>query len=362
MDNKIHLRQVILLLFVAVTTTYSIIDMPKFMAQSFDRSSWLPIILGAFVFAAAVSLIAQINCMYQGKVFFDYTNEIMGKFFAYFFSIFYILYFIIIETNLNIKLVGILSANFLPKTPYYIFLAVSIGLSAFLAKKGLTNVCRLIEITGILFLVVTIFICIVMITNGNKNNILPLFNKNDFNNIAQSVREIILPFAGVEVLLIVPFAKGYKNVAKKAFLTMLFIGLFYVLIVESTIKILGPNNTKLLNDAFFDAVKSTPAPIIERLDVIYLTFGLASLFTGFGVMFLAIIEHACKVFSRVNRNVIIAIASVIVFILSIIGIKTDAADLARNIIAVMIVFAVFVIPLIVFIGAKIKRHNKYAEV
>lgn len=362
MESKISLRQIILLLFVSVTTTYSIIDMPKFMAQSFERSSWLPIIAGAVIFACAATLITKINTLYQGQVFFDYTSALLGKFWACVFGVFYVLYFIVVEVNLNIKLVGILNANFLPRTPYYIFLLVSIGLSAYLARKGLVNVCRLIEITGIMFLIVTLFICIVMITSGDKNNILPFFNSNDFKNLSRSVREIILPFAGVEILLIVPFVKEYKGLPKKVFFVMLLIGLFYILMVEGTVKILGPNNTSLLNDAFFEAVKSTPAPIIERLDVIYLTFGLGSLFTGFGVMFVAIIEHACKVFSKVNRNLIIAISAVIVFALSIYGIKTDAADLSRTIIAVAIVFAVFVIPLIVFMISKIKDKHKEVEV
>lgn len=358
MESRISLRQIILLLFVSVTTTYSIIDMPKFMAQSFGRSGWLPIIAGAVVFACAAALITKINAMHQGQVFFDYTNATLGKFWAIVLGVFYVLYFIVVEVNLNIKLVGVLNANFLPRTPYYIFLLVSIGLSAYLAKKGLENVCRLIEITGVWFFVATLLICIVMITKGDKNNVLPFFNPNDFKDLSQSVRDVILPFAGVEILLIVPFVKEYKGLHKKTFFVMLLIGLFYVLMVEGTIKILGPNNTSLLNDAFFEAVKSTPAPIIERLDVIYLTFGLGSLFTGFGVMFVAIIEHACKVFSKVNRNLIIAISAAVVFALSIYGIKTDAADLSRTIIAVAIVFATFVIPLIIFIVSKIKDKRK----
>ena len=358
MNNSISSRQIILLVFISVTTTYSIIDMPKFMAQSFGRSSWLPLIVGGIVFAAAVCLIAHINSMYPNVIFFDYAKNITGSFVAYIFTLFYILYFLIVEVNLNVRLVGILSSNFLPRTPFYIFLAISIGISAFLASKGLKNICRLIEITGVAFLVVTLFICIVMVTNGNKNNILPIFNANDFKNMKESVKELMLPFAGIEILLIVPFTRENKGIGKKLFITLLLIGLFYALIVISTIKILGINNTSLLNDAFFEAVKSAPAPIIERLDVIYMTFGLASLFTGFGIMFIAITEHACKVFSKVDRKWIIIITAVIVFGLSILGIKTEATEKSRNIITLLVAVAVFVIPLILFAVAKIKRQNK----
>ena len=361
MNNAISSRQTVLLVFIAVTTTYSIIDMPKFMAQSFGRSSWVPILIGAAFFAAAVFLITRLGSMYKNLVFFDYTSLIAGKALAYIFTLFYMLYFLIVEVNLNVRLVGILSSNFMPKTPYYLFLIISIGLAAFLASKGLDNICRLIEYTGIAFLLVTLLICVFMITAGDKSNVLPLFNPDDFRNIKVSVKEVLLPFVGIEILTVVPFNCQQKNISKKLAVLMLGIGLFYILIVTSTIKILGLNNTRLLNDAFFEAVKSTPAPIIERLDVIYITFGLASLFTGFGIMFAAIIEHASKVFKKVDRRWLIVATSVAVFGLSLFGIKTEDTEQSRNIIALLSVAAVFVIPLLLFITAKIKRRGCAGE-
>lgn len=355
-SNSVSNRQIILLVFIAVTTTYTIIDLPKYMVQSAGRSSWLPIVLTSVVFAVLITMIVQLNKMYPQKILFDYTKDIAGSFFAYLFSIFYILYFIIVEVHLNIKLLGILALNFFPKTPQFIILLLLTGLSAYLSAKGLRNICRLIEYTGIAFLAVTLIICVFMITNGDKYNVLPIFNTSDFKDLTGMAKELMLPFAGIEILTIVPFAQENKKVGKKLFLAILLIGLLDVLIVESTIKILGVNNTVIFSDSFFEAIKATPVPVIERLDIIYLTFGFGSLFTGFGVMFVAIVEHAGRIMPKVSRNKLVIITGVIVFALSFAASKINGiSGVLRNVVIYLVIAASIAIPLSLFIAAKIKR-------
>ena len=76
----------------------------------------------------------------------------------------------------------------------------------------------------------------------------------------------MFPFGGIEVLLIMPFSSKNKKAPLIAFLTLIFIGLLYMLVVESTISILGINNTILYNDSFIEAVKIVYIPVIERTD------------------------------------------------------------------------------------------------
>lgn len=356
MTNSITNKQMFFIIFITLTT-YTTIDLPKTMAQTAGRSSWIPIITTSIIFGVAPIIITKLNNMFLGKVFFDYSQEIVGKFFAYLVAFYYILYFLVIGVYLKLKLVGLLTSNFLPKTPDFVFLIFGIALFAYVSYKGITNIARMFEIYGISFLLITLGICSLMLIDGDKYNISPFFNASDVKGYAKTMKDLIVPYGGAEILLIIPFTVKNKKAPKIAFFTFLFIGLFYVLIVESTIMTLGINNTILLNDSFIEAIKITQAPVIERLDIFYLTFGLASLFSGMIVIYCAIVEFSCRIFSKVNRLIIVIAIYLIFFILSLIALNIKDFDkVFNNFSFYLVLISSFLIPITVFILAKVKKR------
>jgi spore germination protein len=61
------------------------------MAGTAGRSSWIPIIIASLIFGIAVVIITKLNNMYQNKVLFDYSQEVVGKFFTYMIIIYFII-------------------------------------------------------------------------------------------------------------------------------------------------------------------------------------------------------------------------------------------------------------------------------
>ncbi len=322
MANSITNRQMFFIL-ILILTSYTSVDLPKIVAQSAGRNGWMLVLAVALVFGLAAAAIASLNNRFRGKVMFDYSQEIAGKLASRLIAVYYILYFIVVGVYLKLRLVNFLSSNFLPKTPQAVMLAVSVALFAFVSFKGITNVARLFELYGFAFLLTTISICAIMLPQGMIYNIRPLINPDKFKDLPAAIPKLLFPYGGIEVLLIVPFAKCNKRAARVAFLTLVFIGLLYVLIVDSTISILGINNTAFYSDAFIEAIKVVNIPIIERPDIFYLTVGLTSLFAGMIMVFLAILEFACKLFSKVGRHIITLVCSVVLYTLCMfaLGIK-----------------------------------------
>lgn len=356
MTNSITNRQMFFIIFITLTT-YTTIDLPKAMAQTAGRSSWIPIIIASIIFSITGIIITKLNNMFLGKVFFDYSQEIVGKFFTYVIASYFILYFLFIGVYLKLKLVGVLTSNFLPKTPEFIFLLFGIALFAYVAHKGVTNIARMFEIYGVLFLIVTVGICVLMLMSGTKYNILPFFYASEVKEYVKTMKDLIVPYAGVEILLIIPFTKKNMKAPKTAFFTLLFIGLFYVLIVESTTMILGINNARLLNDSFIEAIKITEAPVIERLDIFYLTFGLASLFSGMFIVFAAVVEFSCKIVPKVKRHIAVIIIAVIFFVLSMFCLEIyNFEKITETFSLYLVLISSFLIPITVFIIAKVKKR------
>lgn len=104
-----------------------------------------------------------------------------------------------------------------------------------MSYKGVANVARMLEIIGALFLLVTVGICVIILVQGMNYNILPFFNKSDAKSFLAAMKDLSTPFTGLGILFIVPFTKQNKKAPKVAFFTLLFIGLMYALIMESTI-------------------------------------------------------------------------------------------------------------------------------
>jgi len=356
LTNSITNRQMFFIIFLTLTT-YTTIDLPQVAAQAAGRSTWIPLIAAFIPFGLGAIIIAKLNNMYLGKVFFDYSQEIIGKFFAYLIAIYLTLYYMFIGLYLKLKLVSLLTSNFLPKTPHFVMLLFAIALFGYVAYKGITNIARLLEMYGVVFLLVTVGICLLMLSQGTIENILPLYNPNEAEQFIGALKDFITPYGGIEILLIVPFSTVNKKAPKIAFLTLLFVGLLYVLIVESTVMTLGINNTIVYQDPFIEAIKVIEVPVIERVDIFYLTFGLTSLFAGMIIVFAGTAEFACKIFSRVKRWIIVTAFSALSFILSLFALGIpNINDMLEKYSVYLVLVSGFLIPITVFIIAKVKNR------
>lgn len=356
MKSNITNRQMFFLLFMVITTSTTI-DLPKVAAQSSGRSAWIPVLATSLFYGLGIILITKLNNRFRGKVVFEYSKELGGSIFGYIIAIYFVVYFLIIGTYLKLKLAGILQSNFLPKTPPVIFVAMSILLSCYVAYKGITNVARLTELYGILFLITTLILCTLMLINGMPDNVLPLYSPLDAKNFLKTAKEVVFSYGGIEILFIIPFTKSNKKASKAAFFTLLFIGFFFALIVEGTIMILGLNNTMCFNDAFVEAIKIIDIPILERMDLFYLTFGLSSLFCGMILVFLAILEFACKIFPKVKRLLMTILIGVILFTLSVFGLKLQDPDkLFQSFGIYLLLTSSFGIPILLFVLSKIRKR------
>lgn len=339
-------------------TTYTTIDLPKTMAQTAGRSSWIPIMAASFIFGGAAVVITKLNNMYQGKVLFEYSQEIVGKIFSRLIASYYLLFFLITGVYLKLKLVGVLRSNFLPQTPQFIMLLMGISLFGYVANKGITNVAMMFEIIGTIFLIVTVGSCTAMLPEGMIYNVLPFFNSTETKEYLNTIKDLATPFTGLEVLFVIPFTPQNKRASKVSFFTLLFIGLFYVLIVESTIMILGINNTIAFSDAFIEAIKIVELPVIERTDIFYLIFGLTSLFSGMIIVFTVILEFACRLIPRVKRHIIVIAIGIVFFTLCLFGLNiNNPNDVFESFAPYLVLTSSILIPTLLLIIAQLRKRT-----
>ncbi len=158
-------------------------------------------------------------------------------------------------------------------------------------------------------------------------------------------------------MTVVPFSgkKVGRSVAT-AFFTLLCIGLFYCLVVETCIMMLGMKAAANYNFALIEAIKLIDNPILERFDILYLTVGFSGLIAGICGVYLALVEYAIRLFSKVNRLYIVLGAGVVVAGLCIAAQAfKSATDVLEIVLPIAGLVASVLIPTALFLIMKVRK-------
>lgn len=313
MTNSITNRQMFFIL-VLTLTSYSVVDISRAMAKSAGTGGWITILATSIIFGLAAMVIVYLNNLFKGKMLFDYSKMLVGRAAAHSIIVFYILYFLLIVVFLILSMGKLLKADFFPRTPIWAMMLISVPVFYFIAFKGITTIARMCEIFGVVFLVIAITVHIFMISQGKIVNIRPIFNSADIGKYIKAIKESIFPFLGIEVLLAIPMTqRNAKRGVRTAFFAVFFIGLFYILIVESSIMIVGINDIVNYNDSLIIAIRDMSLSFLdflERFDILFLTIGFMGMYMGISIVITVIVEYLCKIFVRTKRLTIVIVLGV----------------------------------------------------
>lgn len=361
MDNTITNRQMVFILFLTLTSM-TVITIPKTIAEKAGEGGWLTLLLTALLFGLLVMVIASLNSMYRGKMLYDYSRELTGKAMAVIFAVFYSLYFLLVAIYLCTSIASMLKANFLLKTPIWAFLLSSIPVFGYVAYKGVTNIARLFEFYGIIFVVAMAIVHVFMLYQGETDNIRPLLVPSHIGRYLSAIKDTILAFLGIEVLTVTPFSqKKSKKAPRKAFWTLIAIGFAYAMVVETSIMMVGIHEITYHEYSLISAIRQIVLHYIEflrRVDIVYLTLGVMGIVAGISIVYLAIVEYICRLLPRAARWLIVVVVGVLIFLLSLEGFQIfDFTRMIEQYITYAGLVAAGLIPLSLWVVAKVKRHG-----
>lgn len=330
------------------------------MAESAGTGSWVTLLVTAIVFAVFAVIIISLNNMHKGMMLFEYSKELVGAPVTYAISIFYVFYFVLMAVFLVNRMSALLKSDFFPKTPLIAMAAISIPIFCYIGFKGIKVLARMCEFVGLVFIITSLAVHVFMLTQGNLDNIRPVFNSAEIGNYAGAMKDAAFPFLGIEILLIIPMSQANdKHCVKTAFFTLIAIGLFYVLIVQSCVMKLGIHNILVHNDSIIKAIRDISFPnlnFFERMDIIFLTIGFMGLYLGISVLFTSMTEHLSKMIPKAKRPVIVIAVGVSVFVLTVVSnMYSGFPKLVTQVGLYLGIATCAVIPTILLIVAKIKK-------
>ena len=361
MEKGITNRQMFFIL-VLVITSFRTTDIPQLAAKHLGRSGWIMILAYAVPFSLVALMLAKLNNMFKGMTLFEYGPILLGKVLSHILCILLFVYLFSVLVFLNHNMNNLISMNFLPKTKSMFTLAAATILLGYVVYKGTDTIARLLELLGILYIVATLTLCALMLAQSEIANILPLYNPNEGKEFASKILKFGAIFGGMENLLLIPFTTRNQGAPKVAFFAIIFISLLFVLITQGSIGLLGVNNATAYNDAFIEAIKLADAPVIERMDIFYFTFGLASLFAGLIILVHSLVELLLKILPMVKRWLIVSSVCTASYLATLYLIKIPEYDsIYVNMLPVLVLIFVVAVPVLLFVLAVLKKRAAARE-
>ncbi|MCY6484714.1 endospore germination permease [Clostridium aestuarii] len=351
--------QIFFILVISVTVHDSM-ELAKEVAEVVGTDGWITILLGMVISIFFTYIITYLGSTFRGKTLEEYSNIIVGKFFTNIFIIIYIIYFFLVGAFLPQIGCEFLRLEILEKTPRWTMVLALLLVVYYTICKGLRVIGRLFEFYGFIIIMATIFIPTIMFTQGRLINIQPLVGSVDKIQYVKGLEKVI-PYIGIELLMIIPFEKNNSKILKYTISAILLSGFIFLLAFEACISILGVDDIIYYKDALFVAVRRVDVPYLEffqRIDGIFISIWFMALIAKTCIYIYATVYLLKKIFKKVEFKYIGLVVIVLACIIGKIPKTFESQQKLFQYAGYMSILTGVIIPLILFSIAKVKKYDK----
>jgi spore germination protein len=294
-------RQIFFMVLFTLTSG-TLISIPKDAYKAAGTGAWFTIMILTIIFSIGAFFIASLNKKFEGKTILEYSNLLVGKPVSIIINFIYTSFYLLASIALFRMVAEFVKGSFLILTPIWAISLLFVVTSSYIAYKGITNIGRLCEIYGVVFIVVSLSVHASMFFLGDITQIQPFFEPKRIKEYVFATKDLFVALLGIEILTIIPFGKvNNKKGILYSVLGVLYVGLFYVFAMETSVMILGVNDVLNYNNALIEALRETRLPstiLLERVDLIFLTVGFFGVIAGLSILFFGAIENTSKLFQR----------------------------------------------------------------
>ncbi|WP_138203603.1 GerAB/ArcD/ProY family transporter [Haloimpatiens lingqiaonensis] len=354
-------RQIVFLIFGAVVG-YGVLDLPKVMAEKAGTGGWFSLIITTIIAMIVVSINIKLAFLHNNKILPQYDEFLIGKFLGKTINLIYMIYFLLVPSLIVRATSQVIEKNILLRTPIW-FLCLAFLATAYYALirggRGIVSIC---QTYGIIVIVSIIVLHVLILTQGKSYNVMPIFNVKELGRYLKAGLSFQVPFLGVEIFLFIPLNKEKnKELTKKAIQMLGFIGLMYILIVESSISVMSENDIVQYNDAVIATIRRIEIQRLEffrRLDGLFIILWILSIFCTIFVYMYGLNLFTVKFFKAKNSNFTALIIIGISFIITQLPVTFEQVTVSIKYIGFLGILCSMIIPTILLIITKVKNNEK----
>ncbi|WP_274648910.1 GerAB/ArcD/ProY family transporter [Paenibacillus humicola] len=258
-----------------------VLPLPLFAVRAADTGAPLVTLLGGAVGFVGLALIVMLGKRFPTKDIIQYSEDILGKWFARLGSLLVIGFFAILTSLAAREFGEVVVTSVLKRTPLEVTVTVMLLLAAFSARNGIGTFTYIHHFYLPAMVFPSLLIIVLSFKNAEATNLLPLWG-NDPSGMLPGVLTIASLFQGSFIMtLVVPYMRRPSKAMKASFWAIVIAGGMYLLTVVAAVGVFGPEETKILLWPTLELAKTTslPANVLERLDAAFLAVWVTAVFT-----------------------------------------------------------------------------------
>ncbi|ANY67768.1 hypothetical protein BBD42_15810 [Paenibacillus sp. BIHB 4019] len=261
-----------------------ILVLPQSIGKSVGTpDGWLSVLLSGMLAMMFGFIIVKLSQRFPGRTYYQYSQEIVGKWIGSCVGAMMCLYYIFSSGYLLRVMGEVVRMYLLDKTPITIIMLTFMGVAIYMTTAGINAIAQLIEIfLPIIVLIMVVFI-IFSFGDFELDNLRPILGEG-IAPLLKGIEPSILSYSGFEVMLFVTAFMTDANKALKA--TFAGIGLtavLYTLIVAVAIGSLTVEEVQTVTWPTMSVAMNIELPggFFERFESLFTVLWVISMFTAF---------------------------------------------------------------------------------
>lgn len=248
---------------------------------------WISVILGGIFTIIAGVIMAKLSQQFPKKTFYQYSNEIVGKWVGRLLNLCIICYFIITSGFQLRSMAEVIRFLLLENTPIWAITMIFMWVGLYLIIGGINPIARLFEI--ILPMTVIFFLVVVLMSFKifEIDNLRPVLGEGVIP-VLKGVKTTSLAFTGPEImLLLIPFMKHPQKAVKVVLVGVSIPLILYVITVVMVIGALSVEGVVTRTWPTLDLIRSFEVSglIFERFESLLLVVWIMQIFSSFSITY-----------------------------------------------------------------------------
>lgn len=350
--------------FLLITLVISTADIfiPSFVAQEAHQDSWISAILSALIMIPILIIYIKLYKNHKGKSLIEMCIEVTGKYVGKVIGLLYAFYFIIISMGAIMSLTIVLNTAFLPLTPAWVIIIISILVTLYGVSRDIEVVSRINEIFLPAGMGALAFLMLVNIREFDFSFFRPVLNDGIIKPIRGSIIILGLFCESIVVLQIIHFVSKPEKITKAVFVGLLITGLG-ILAGTLIYAIFGPVTEIFLMPSLEFARFSSIGRYIQNFDILIIAIWITGIYVKIMIFYYSGSYAMSQLFSLKNFKTIIFPISFLLCSLSVnsTGSLLKELHFIHYILPIYSLIMAFVIPSILLLISTFKNRSKEKE-
>lgn len=297
-----------------------ILTLPRTAAEKVKTPDvWITVIIGGLIAMVAGVIIVKLSQQFPGETFYQYSQEIVGKWVGVLLSVLIVGYFVMLA-SFEVRVLGEITSFFLLEgTPGWAIIMPFMWVSIYLNLGGINSIARLFEI--IFPITVFIFLLTSFMSIGifELDNLRPVLGLGVIP-VLKGIKTTTLAYSGAEImLLLLAFMKHPFQAVKVVLIGTAIPLVFYVITVVMVMGTFSVDGVVMRTWPSIDLMRSFEIPglIFERFESLLLVIWIMQIFATYTICYYASSLGLAQLFNKNSHSFLYALLPVIYIVAEI---------------------------------------------